>query len=83
MRRDYFDAPSSDFIRLNGGRIFIKKFEVNGLEWEKQYDEGVEVRPRLKVYLSDLVIYLYADDATSMMEAFELPPEPPWTLTSD
>lgn len=82
-----FDHTASEFIQLSEGRLYLKKFEVNGLEWEKQYephDDGDGPIARLKVYVSDHnPIYLYGDDARAMMAAFELPLDPPWTQTSD
>ncbi len=83
---DGFQEPSGygegDFIRLDNGRMYIRKFEVVGMKWEQYLSSDVGEKTamtwRLKVYFSDCpFMIVYAEEAADLMRCFGLPDAPP------
>jgi len=71
-----------DFIMLDGGKVFIRKFEIVSLRWEYflASDPGEEQESlwRLRVYFSDCPnMVVYGDEASDLMKSFGLPVDPP------
>jgi hypothetical protein len=77
-----FDSYNNEFIRLDGGKAFIRKFEVVGLFWKefRSFEDDGSSTPswRLEVFFNDAPhMSLYGEDARAMMRAFDLPEDPP------
>lgn len=71
-----------DFIMLDGGTTYIRKFEIIALRWQQFTSTDVEPGEPLpwclKVYLSDCPhMTLYGEEAADVMRAFDLPEGPP------
>lgn len=71
---------NDDFIILDKGLQFVRKFEVVGMRWEKYFDEDLDggFAWRLKVFFSDCPsLYLWNEEARDMLLSFGLPGDPP------
>lgn len=67
-----------DFIRLDGGRTFVRKFEVVALRWDQYVSEPEGLLWRLNVYFSDCPhSVLYGEEARDVLRSFGLPEDPP------
>jgi hypothetical protein len=71
-----------DFIRLQGGRLYIRKFEIVGVAWEEylasDINEKSEMAWCLRVFFSDCPnMRVYGEEAADLMRSFGLPEEPP------
>ena len=76
MRRS--DPSEEEFLVINGGREFIRKFEVVGMRWDNFLADDNELGWCLKVFFSDCPgATLYGDDAAAVLRTFGLPTEPP------
>lgn len=65
---------NSDFICLNGGREYLRMFEIIGVRWVRSDDGGWI----LNVYMSDVPHSSFSgDDAREIMRRLGLPEDPP------
>lgn len=76
------DEPSGygegDFIRMDGGRTFIRKFEIVALRWEQYLTDDDAFAWRLKVFFSDCPhSIVYGEEAADILRSFGLPDEYP------
>lgn len=84
---EYDDQPPSgygdgEFIMLDGGTTYIRKFEIVALRWQQFITADVDPDEPLpwclKVFLSDCPhMTLYGDEAADVLRAFGLPEGPP------
>lgn len=74
----FIDPNACDFIALDGGKQYVRKFEIVGVRWEQFFVEDESAGWRLRAFFSDCPNgVFYADDATTIMTALGLPSEPP------
>jgi hypothetical protein len=71
-----------EFICLDDGRCYIRKFEVIGLKWErasKPYlNDKFEVVWQLRLFFSDCPSMIVPEhEAADVMRSFGLPEDPP------
>lgn len=68
-----------EFIILDNGRMFVRKFEIVGMRWDNFVQDGSnELGWCLKVFFSDVPHgTFYGDDAAAILKAFNLPEQPP------
>jgi hypothetical protein len=78
LGKHLFDPSTSEFIQINGGREYLRKSGVIGLRWSQYHTDEQELAWCLKIYLSESVhMVAYGEDARAIMQAFNLPEDPP------
>ncbi len=75
-------APSGygegDFLQLDNGKTFIRKFEVVAFRWERYINSDDGLSWCLKVFFSDCPhSVLYGEEAADALRSFGLPTESP------
>ncbi len=79
---DYDPPPAGygegDFIQLDNGRMFVRKFEIVGLRWEQYASDQAEWCWRLRLFFSDCPnMLVFGEEAADVMRSFGLPEGPP------
>lgn len=69
----------SDFVPIDGGTAYVRTLNIEGIGWEKQYEEDESLTWRLAVFfgMGGGIKYFYGDNAKSVMKTLGLPEEPP------
>jgi hypothetical protein len=75
-------GADGEWLSLLDGMVYVRKWNVEGLQWEKYYVDDMMETPawRLNVILSDdsiKCITLHGEAAASIMRDFGLPEDPP------
>ncbi len=73
------DDSLSDFIPIDNGTAYVRTLNIDGIGWEKQYEQDESLTWRLAVFfgMGGGVKYFYGDNAKSVMRTLGLPEEPP------
>jgi hypothetical protein len=69
-----------DFLALDGGRLFVKKFHVDAVAWEEYIVENTTPPKRdwrLRLAIDGETYRIFGDECAAIMRQLDLPTGPP------
>lgn len=68
-------GSDGDFLGLEGGRVWVRKFHVDAVAWER--DPNAASEPRLRILMGGLRYTAVGEEAAEVMRQLGLPEDPP------